>query len=141
MSKSIIGKIVIAIQIADDKKALRFVTPDGDVIARTDGDCCSASWVESVDLPFKGLPATVLDVVNLDLSSANEEREYGELVQHYGCEIKTDKGAITIEYRNESNGYYGGELCWPDDPYFYGGVFGQNVSSEQWVDLPTDALR
>jgi hypothetical protein len=42
-----------------------------------------------------------------------------------------------IDYRNESNGYYGGELCWPDD-HFYGGVHGQNVSTEQWVDVTED---
>lgn len=43
----------------------------------------------------------------------------------YGCQIKTTSGDMVIDYRNESNG---GNLCWDDEP-FYGGVFGQNVST------------
>ena len=34
-------------------------------------------------------------------------------VEFYGLSIKTDKGEIVIDYRNSSNGYYGGSLCWP----------------------------
>ena len=39
-----------------------------------------------------------------------------------------------IDYRNESNGYYGGNLCW-DDESFYGGVYGQNVSTMNWQNV------
>ena len=57
----------------------------------------------------------------------------------YGVKITTDKGHIVIDYRNASNGYYGGNLSWPDDSYFYGGVHGQNESNEEWVDIEGDA--
>ncbi len=44
-------------------------------------------------------------------------------------------GACVIDYRNESNGYYGGDLVWPGKAHhFYGGVYGQNVSTERWVE-------
>lgn len=31
-------------------------------------------------------------------------------VRYYGLKITTDKGRAVIDYRNDSNGYYGGNL-------------------------------
>lgn len=54
-------------------------------------------------------------------------------------EIAEDRQALRFVLEDaeciESNGYYGGNLVWPDaddSPYYYGGVFGQNVSNNQW---------
>lgn len=58
----------------------------------------------------------------------------GELIQFYGFSIKTDRGDIEIDYRNSSNGYYGGNLSF-DDRDFYGGVFEQNISTCQWINI------
>ena len=42
-------KIITSIQLASDKKAIRFLLEGaGPVVAKTDGDCCSSSWVESL---------------------------------------------------------------------------------------------
>lgn len=131
MSKSIIGKTLDGIKIADDRKAVLFLIDGGDVIAKTDGECCSCSFIEAIELPALGFPATVMAVEDLLLGS--EDEEYGVL-QIYGCKISTDKGDILIDFRNESNGYYGGYLSWPED-YFYGGVHRQNVSTQKWVDV------
>lgn len=120
--------------IADDKKALLFRTSEGDIIAKADGDCCSSTWIEHVEKPALGFPAVVVSVDALD-RGPDEEQDYGRIA-HYGCKITTDRGEIIIDYRNESNGYYGGNLSWPDDTYFYGGVYGQNISTEKWVVLP-----
>ena len=51
--------------------------------------------------------------------------------------IATEKGSCLLDYRNESNGYYGGILEWPPEKasYFYGGVYGQNVSNEVWRQI------
>lgn len=59
---------------------------------------------------------------------------------YYGCKITTGKGYALIDYRNSSNGYYGGSLSWPDD-HHYGGVSGQNNSNEEWrrIDEAQDA--
>jgi hypothetical protein len=107
-----------------------FVTSEGNVIVKTDAACCSHTWIENIQLPALGLPAKVISVDD----SYFESQEDGEL-KIYGCTIKTDKGEIVIEYRNESNGYYGGSLSWPDDKYFYGGVYGQNVSTMNWQNV------
>ena len=125
-----IGSTILSVEIAEDRKALRFSTSMGEVIAKMDGDCCSNIWVEHIDLPALGFPAKVIEVRDLDLDR-REEAGY-EVTEFYGCEIKTDKGDMTIDYRNESNGYYGGNIHWPWDRYFYGGVYGQNVSNEEW---------
>src|SRR5690349_17381854 len=120
----LIGKTITALEIADDKKALRFVLTDGECIVNVEGDCCSSTWVEHVELPALGFPATVTAVRDLTLDRV--EHEEFDVVQFYGCNIATDRGEIVIDYRNSSNGYYGGSLSWPGDDYYYEGVYGQN---------------
>lgn len=136
MSNVLVGKTLTGMKIADDKEALLFQTADGDVVVRCDGDCCSTTWVEAAELPARGFPAVVLSVADLDMGKeASWNEPDHECVAFYGCKITTDNGDIVIDYRNSSNGYYGGNLSWPDDGYFYGGVFGQNNSSMNWVDI------
>ena len=123
------GKTIKSIKIADDKMALLFVCCDGEHVARVDAECCSHSWIENIDVRVLSFPATVLSVDDIDIP------ENGHLVAFYGLSIKTDRGEIELDYRNESTGYYGGSISWPGE-YFYGGVFEQNVSSQKWEDVP-----
>lgn len=129
----LVGRTITAIKIAEDKEALLFVTDAGDVRVRCDGDCCSYSWVESIELPALGFPAKVLSAEDVDMPDLGD-MEGHDVVSYYGFKIDTDKGVILIDYRNDSNGYYGGNLSWPGE-YFYGGVHGQNVSDEVWLDV------
>lgn len=129
------GKTILDIKIADDKEAIKFITNEGDVIARCDADCCSYTWVEEIELPAGGFPAQVLKAEDLDLNKPDESNDEHECLAFYGFKISTDKGDIIIDYRNSSNGYYGGNLSWPNDSCFYGGVYGQNVSKENWVEV------
>ena len=130
----LIGRTLTGVKIAEDGRALLFQTSEGDVIARADGDCCSHTWVEHVALPARGFPCLVSGVENLDMPDLGSPDEYG-LIQYYGCKVVTSNGDMIIDYRNSSNGYYGGSLEWPDSGYFYGGVFGQNISAENWQDV------
>lgn len=142
---TLIGKRIVKVWLASDQKAMRFDVEDGDpVIARADGDCCSSSWIEGIDAP-DALLGVVSAVENLDMpdlgsvAAQSQDKDSGydpECISYYGCKITTDKGACVIDYRNESNGYYGGDLVWDgDDRYFYGGVHGQNVSNEDWQEV------
>lgn len=133
MEHCLLGRTIQGIKIAEDKKAILFVTDGGDIVARTDGDCCSSTWIEHIELPAMGFPAKVSSAEDLDMPDLGQPGEY-EVIAYYGFKITTDKGVIVIDYRNESNGYYGGNLSWPGE-YFYGGVYGQNVSEEQWKDV------
>ncbi len=137
MNNILVGKTLQAMKIADDKEALLFVTNAGDIVARCDADCCSSTWVEHIELPALGFPAFVIAVDDLDLPGSDYNHPEHDCLQVYGCKITTDKGEIVIDYRNSSNGYYGGDLSWPDD-YFYGGVYDQNVSNMNWVDVTSD---
>jgi hypothetical protein len=136
MTHCLEGKSITAIEIANDKKAVRFlIEGDNPVVAKADGDCCSNSWIEHVELPAMGFPVKVISVKDIDLPGSCDDSEEYECLTVYGCKIVTDKGDIIIDYRNSSNGYYGGDLVWPDNDYFYGGVYGQNVSNEDWEPL------
>ena len=137
MDHILIGKIITGLKIADDKLALLFSTSDGDIRARCDGDCCSSTWVEHIEMPALGFPAKVIKAEELDMPDLGDMPGL-DVVSYYGFKITTDKGEIIIDYRNESNGWYGGSLEWPDDDYFYGGVYSQNVSKEAWVDVTSD---
>jgi hypothetical protein len=124
-ASALIGKTLTSVEIAKDKKAIRFTVDGEPVVAKCDGDCCSDTWIESVEMPAGGLPAKILEAADLNLPSASNELAF------YGLKLTTDKGDLVLDYRNESNGYYGGNLTWPDE-YHYGGVYGQNNSKEEW---------
>lgn len=132
MKNPLIGKKVVAVFLATDGGAIRFDVEGGEsIVAHADGDCCSHSWIEYVETP-ENLLGTVSAVEDVDLGKEPDTTNY-EYCQFYGCKIYTEKGSSLLDYRNESNGYYGGSLVWPGkDSYFYGGVFGQNVSKEDW---------
>jgi len=131
MSKYLVGYVINEMKIADDKKAVLFKTDKGDVVAKMDGDCCSYTWAEHIEIV--SFPATVLDVEDIDMPDLGSCDDY-EVIAYYGCKITTDKGHIIIDYRNSSNGYYGGNIAFPDE-HFYGGVNDQNVSKEVWVNI------
>lgn len=133
----LVGKTITGVQIADDKKALRFEVAGGEpIVAKCDGDCCSRTWIESVE-GADALPGEeVLAVEDIAMPGQEYDEDKFECLQFYGCKITTKRGACVIDYRNESNGYYGGSLEWPgEDSYYYGGVSGQKVSTEVWTPL------
>lgn len=137
MSTYLVGKTITDMKIAEDRQAMLFVTDAGDCVCNTDADCCSYTWIEHVELPALGFPAKVLSVEDIQMpeGAVSEFRKDTDSVSYYGCKIATDRGEIVIDFRNDSNGYYGGSLSWPDADYYYGGVFGQNVSKHEWIDI------
>lgn len=128
MTNPLIGKTITKVELAADKLAIRFTADGEEVVAKCDADCCSFTWIESVEMPAGGLPAKVLEAADLDLPSQDKD---GNLLKFYGLKLTTDKGDLVLDYRNESNGYYGGSLSWPGE-YHYGGVYGQDNSKEEW---------
>jgi hypothetical protein len=76
----------------------------------TYGDCCSETWIEHLEMPNNIIGATILDIENIDLPEKEKTIPAEGVHKFYRTIIKTDKGDIDIEYRNESNGYYGGSL-------------------------------
>jgi len=126
----LIGQRVVKVWLAADKEAIKFDVEDGEpIIARCDADCCSFTWIEGIDAP-ESMVGTVAAVEGLEMPDLGDMPEC-DVVAYYGCRITTERGSCVIDYRNDSNGYYGGDLIWPHED-FYGGVYGQNQSKEEW---------
>lgn len=114
----LVGKTLLDILITNDKYMLRFITTDGNMHVSCWSECCSSTWIEHIELPALGFPAIVTAVEDMDIDKVEWSSDNDERILFYGCKITTDKGHIIIDYRNSSIGYYGGNLAWPDDPYW-----------------------
>lgn len=136
MTNVLVGKVLEGVKLSEDKMAICFITNEGEIIGRCDADCCSHTWIESLDSTLRRLPALISSCDDIELNAGKDD-ESGTIA-FYGMRLITDQGELTIDYRNESNGYYGGWMTFPDDDNgrFYGGVYGQNVSNEKWEDIP-----
>lgn len=131
----LIGKTITAIHLAADKQAIKFeILGEAPIIAHCDADCCSYTWIENIENHEAILGSPVLEAMDLNMPDLGDMPDR-EVVAYYGFKISTVKGACTLDYRNDSNGYYGGNLTWPSEKYFYGGVYGQNISEEEWKKL------
>jgi hypothetical protein len=112
LKKSLVGKTLRG--FVHDGSSITFETDDGGRVEwETDADCCSRTWIEAVDLELC-LGAAVTDVEEVDLPASWYEANPGpaeeDCLKTYGVTIRTTKGTGVIDFRNESNGYYGGSL-------------------------------
>lgn len=105
---ALLNKTIVAVAMSDNKKQMTFVTSTGPVVIYAEGDCCSSSWFESVDDPA-ALLGTVQEVEEIPMPDLGNQPDH-EVMRYYGLKITTEKGRAVIDYRNDSNGYYGGYL-------------------------------
>ncbi len=86
------------------------------------GECCSHSWIEHLEIPNDIRGGVISRVVDGDyVPTSLEEKVEAALVEPeeanyesiavYQTNFYTNRGTISLEYRNSSNGYYGGSLC------------------------------
>lgn len=112
--ESLIGKTVRDVSIDAAHQVLKFVLDDGDVqVFHTDGGCCSHSWIEHVSNVSGLRGARVIGVEEVDLEAHWEggEEDKGDFIRTYSAKLKIeDRPDFEIEYRNASNGYYGGSI-------------------------------
>lgn len=87
---------------------IRFNLENGFVQYRAFGDCCSTSYIESLDNPSIFDNATFLSVEVIE--GIQENIDYTDVHKWKFYKFKTSKGMCTLSFRNESNGYYNGEL-------------------------------
>lgn len=123
----LIGKRLRAVFLECSGAAVKFICDDGEeVIARADGDCCSKTWIECIESPCHCLGSKVIGISDLlEMTRSDCGKSEQGCLKFYGCRVDTEKGSFVVDYRNDSNGCYGGYLSW-DDEDFYGGVSGQN---------------
>lgn len=81
---------------------------------RLTGDCCSSSeWTKEEQ--FKELVgAKILSAENRSGRSDTgvAEPENHDVLSWHFLVFTTDKGHVTIDWHNDSNGYYDGDLLW-----------------------------
>ena len=113
IQEALIGRQVTKVEVSPDREKITFTTTTGNVVLSVYSDCCSYTWIEEIsDLP--ALFGTISEVNNLDMpdlgSLSTQYCPAPDEVQYYGLQIITEHGRCTIDYRNSSNGYYGGSL-------------------------------
>jgi hypothetical protein len=117
----LVGKTVKALFKNDEGTYLRFVLDDdSEQLYFTEGDCCSKSWVEQII----GLEALIGQKINSvkDYHLETKDDPIHDVLNLYKCTLNTSAGRFDIEYRNASNGYYGGSIEFeqPDEHGKYG---------------------
>ena len=105
------GQSLASVEVSEDKERLVFTLADGRTMTYTaEGDCCSQSWIEHLTVPPDIAGAEVTGWRQQDMGQT--EQDY-ETIKVYQTSFATPKGEIIVEYRNSSNGYYGGWLSGP----------------------------
>lgn len=113
--KNMLNKKLSSVVLSGSGGTVTFRFQDGSARAfDAEGGCCSTSWVEHLELPGDIDGATLLSVedsanVTQDHETHDEENG-GDCISVYNTVFRTDRGDIVLEYRNSSNGYYGGYL-------------------------------
>lgn len=125
--RGMLGKPLRLIHLSVDKQTITFEFQDGSMQAfQAEGDCCSQSWIEHLTMPDDYIGAKITNVTQADYVDAtdddqlnpkraepyyegDESREH-ECLKVYETRFHTNRGEIVLEYRNSSNGYYGGYL-------------------------------
>lgn len=113
---NMLNRIIQEVVLSQDKESIMFRFVDGFQRSFGVGEvCCSHSWIEHLELPQDYIGATLLrveegeDVVPWDGHTCDNSCGH-DVLQVYNTKFHTDRGTITLEYRNDSNGYYGGYL-------------------------------
>ena len=114
--KGMVGKTITSIVLSNEKDELVLQFSDGsDMTLQAYGDCCSSTWIESIDAP-DNLLGTVQSVEDIDMPDLGNQPDH-DVMSYYGLKIVTDRGHAVIDYRNDSNGYYGGDLIIKEGSY------------------------
>lgn len=118
------GRKIEKVELSADKEFFSIEFEGGETVRfGVEGDCCSHSWIEHLETPNDLKGATLLDVAEDSMDATDDDaynppraaastyhpREH-ECLQVYSTRFITDRGEVVLEYRNSSNGYYGGSL-------------------------------
>jgi hypothetical protein len=105
----LIGKKII--DISHDESHLKITTENNIYVYEAEGDCCSQSWIEHIDDKEDIIGQVVAEIIDSEgVAKEGEDLSEFDCLQVYKTTLKTDKTTFDIEYRNNSNGYYGGYL-------------------------------
>jgi hypothetical protein len=108
----LIGKELTKIDWIED--SVKFFWNGGSAVFEAIGDCCSISYIAAFDGAEDILNSPIISVVEAEMPDAISDKVFEgqqvEYLQFYGYRFHTITGSALLEFRNESNGYYGGYL-------------------------------
>ena len=105
--------------VTHDKKGrhdeLVFEFADGKTMRlETEADCCSSTWIEHLTVPDDIDGATLVGIEDCgewgEAKQTIKDHPEHDCLQIYETRFRTTRGDVVCEYRNASNGYYGGDL-------------------------------
>lgn len=121
LESKLLGRKVLTLLINPDHTYMRFNTDEGSFDFYCYADCCSESFINHVNCIEDLLGDTVLEVDEVDMFKAlgitpePTKQEYDDVLTY---RIRTPKGVCALEFRNSSNGYYGGSLEFVEEQYY-----------------------
>jgi hypothetical protein len=104
----LIGRRIRDVYMSADKTKIAFVTNQRTFFFETEGDCCSHSWIEHVTNAENLSGAVVTAIEEVDMSSLNFKEDYDHIKVYLTRFHLEGRQPFDLEYRNSSNGYYGG---------------------------------
>ena len=113
LEDALVGRKVLDVMMNPECTFVRFITDQGDLDYFCFADCCSESWINHVNSLDELIGGTVKSVDAVDLYTAlgvEPEPTRQECDDVLTYRIFTEKGVCSMEFRNSSNGYYGGSL-------------------------------
>ena len=107
IKNNVIGKKIADITYQDDENVILWFAdvPKG-LHLNLEGDCCSHSYFADRTHFTDLIGTTINDVEHRSNGSIDEE--YFDVTSLHCLVFITDKGHFTIDWRNDSNGYYDG---------------------------------
>lgn len=115
----LIGLTVLKIEInlGNDKLFIKLKDSFGNevfMVFDSFGDCCSTSWIESLEGDQDIIGNEIINIIEHELPPLKDDDPDfmfdNNFTQICNYEIVTAKGSCVIDFRNLSNGYYGGSL-------------------------------
>lgn len=118
---NLIGKRINGIFINDARDSFAFRTTEGKLMSYyTAGECCNTVYINHMSGVNVVGDGNTFDLLRGALVLGAEDKEwvdvvlededYHEVIEDGFFTIKTDRGYIDLEVRNEHNGYYGGHV-------------------------------
>lgn len=128
----LVGKTFSSVLMSEGNDYLVFKGTDAIVAYLASGDCCSVSWFEAITNVENLIDSEILSVESKEFEVPEDPEGKFDCLQCFGWTIKTAKGYADIEFRNDSNGYYGGEAS-----YLMHGFITEKDGT-QYLDAPND---
>ena len=108
------GQVITSVVQPGDTE-IAFNTQERAFVFDAEGDCCSTSWIYDVDGVDNLIGEEIIDVIAHPTKDYCNDGAVGNTTDYdvlvvYTYDLVTAKGICTIDFRNDSNGYYGGYL-------------------------------